>query len=220
MSVKILFAEDEPDLRRLVANYLFKEGFEIVCVENGEQAIDEFFTNQFSLVILDVMMPKVDGFEVCKTIRKESNVPIVMLTARNSEYDELVGFKQGADEYIAKPFKPAILVTRVKSLLKRSGLGIEDIVEIDNIKLLIKQHEVLVDNQKITLTPKEFELLSYLISNKNIALSREQILTAVWGFDYFGDERTVDTHIKCLRAKLGECGNKIKTIRKHGYKFE
>ncbi len=220
MALKILVAEDETRLNYLVCNYLKGAGYEVVGVTDGEAALDAFYTNYFSLVILDIMMPKMDGLEVCREIRKESNVPIVMLTARNTEFDELRGFETGADEYIAKPFSPKILVTRVNSVLKRAGLLQDNEIVLGKLKIHLREHNVYVEEKKIPLTPREYDLLNYLVTNKNLVLSREQILGAVWEYDFDGDARTVDTHIKCLRAKLGECGDYIKTVRKYGYKLE
>lgn len=221
MLSKILIAEDEDNIRKLIASYLVNDGFEIIEASDGEEAIKKFDeNNNLSLVILDVMMPKLDGYSVCNYIRKESkDVPILMLTARNSEYDELEGFNAGADEYISKPFSPRILVTRVKNLLKRTSQNIQDI-SFEKIIIKYRERTVLINNEKIILTPKEFDLLYFLLQNKNIVLTRNQILSKVWGWDYIGYDRTVDTHIKCLRSKIGEYGKNIITIRKVGYKFD
>jgi DNA-binding response OmpR family regulator len=217
----ILLAEDEQNIRKLVASYLVNEGFKVVEACDGEDAISKFDNNyDFSLVILDVMMPKLDGYEVCRHIRKTSEVPVLMLTARDAEMDEITGFNAGADEYISKPFSPKILVTRVKNLLKRTSQNSMQDVELDGIEIKYRERLVLVDGKKSVLTPKEFDLLYYLIQNKNIVLTRNQILSTVWNWDYFGDDRTVDTHIKCLRSKIGKYGKNIVTIRKIGYKFE
>jgi DNA-binding response OmpR family regulator len=218
---KILIAEDESNIRKLVASYLINEGFKVVEACDGEDAIAKFNSDyDFSLIILDVMMPKIDGYEVSRYIRKNSEVPILMLTARDTEIDELTGFNAGADEYISKPFSPRILTTRVKNLLKRNALNSMQDVEIEGIIVKYRERTVLIDGEKAVLTPKEFDLLYYLIQNKNIVLSRSQILSTVWNWDYFGDDRTVDTHIKCLRSKIGNYGKNIVTIRKIGYKFE
>ena len=216
---KILIAEDEANLRKLIASYLRKEGFSTVEASNGREALKLFSEDKFDLVILDIMMPVMDGLEVCKAIRRESTVPIVMLTARSEEYDELSGFSCGADEYITKPFSPAILITRIKSVLKRSHVIGDDEMHLAEITLNIRERRVKVKGQEILLTPKEFDLLYYLILNKNLVLQRDQILEKVWGYDYFGDGRTVDTHIKCLRSKLQDGGDYIKTVRKIGYKL-
>ena len=221
MNNKILIAEDEAHIRKLVAHYLIQEGFQICEAGDGSTALEIYHsTPDLSLVILDVMMPGPDGYEVCKRIRADSDVPILMLTAKDTEGDEVTGFRCGADEYISKPFSPTILVTRVKNLLRRVALNDMEDLEAGGIRVLYRERTVLSNGERVTLTPKEFELLCYLMRNKNIVLSREQIISRIWEMDYFGDTRTVDTHIKCLRAKLGECGKYIHTIRKVGYKFE
>ena len=220
--LKILVADDESRMRKLVNDFLTKKGYKVIEAENGEQALDYFYTDkEISLFILDVMMPKMDGWQVCKEIRKESKIPSVMLTAKSEEEDELLGFDLGADEYISKPFSPKILVARVDSLLRRSNkLSDEKILEEAGITLNLTAHQVSVDGKNIELSFKEFELLQYFMENKGIALSREKILNNVWNYDYFGDARTIDTHVKKLRSKLGECGDCIKTIWGMGYKFE
>lgn len=220
MMNKILLVEDEENLRKIVANYLRKEGFIVVEAADGQEAVDLFVDGEFSLIVLDLMLPKMNGYDVCLNIRRFSKVPIVILTARDGEIDELHGFQCGADEYISKPFSPDILIARIKSLLKRCDLLLENEVMIDGFVINYRQRTVSHNNQRLIFTPKEFDLIYYLVNNKNIALSREQILDAVWGIDYYGDTRTVDTHIKCIRAKLGDFGNQIKTIRKFGYKLE
>lgn len=217
---KILIAEDEPALRELIKSCLLQEGYSVLEAKDGQEAIDIFYEENVSLVILDIMMPKIDGFEVLKRIRKESFVPVLVLTARTTEYDELYGLQLGADDYITKPFSPAVLVSRVKAVLKRSGALSEDILKIDNITLKVKEHEVYVEEERIKLTPKEFDLLHYMMQNKNIVLTREKLLQTIWGYDFFGDARTVDTHMKCLRTKLKDSGSLIKTVRKYGYKLE
>ncbi len=216
----ILLVEDEADLRRIVASYLRKENFTVIEAADGQEALDRFAENDFCLLILDLMLPKRNGFEVCSRIRNQSNVPILILTARDGELDELHGFHCGADEYIAKPFSPEILMARIKSLLKRCNRLLENEVVVDDLVINYRQRTAHYQGQRVILTPKEFDLLYYLVNNCNLALSREQILDAVWGMDYYGDTRTVDTHIKCIRAKLGDLGQKIKTIRKFGYKLE
>lgn len=221
MENKILIAEDEENIRKLISSYLVNEGFTVVAAADGEEAIKKF-DNEYdlSMVILDVMMPKVDGYEVCRYIRKTSEIPVLILTARDTESDELTGFNCGADEYIAKPFSPRILVTRVKNLLKRTSMNSMQDIDLGGISIKYRERSVTVDGQKAVLTPKEFDLLYYLLQNKNIVLTRNQILSNVWDWDYFGDDRTVDTHIKCLRSKIGNYGKNIVTIRKVGYKFE
>jgi DNA-binding response OmpR family regulator len=221
INLNILIAEDEEKIRKLVAGYLNREGFKTAEACDGKQALEMFEkSSDFSLIILDVMMPYLDGFEVCRRIREVSEVPIVMLTARDSEYDELTGFNCGADEYISKPFSSTILVTRVKNLLKRTSSAVGKPIEIEGLKISYREREVMADQRRVSLTPKEFELLYYLVQNRNIVLSRDQILNMVWDMDFYGDDRTVDTHIKCLRAKLGDYGRHIVTLRKVGYKFE
>lgn len=217
---KVLLVEDENDLRKIIANYLKQANFTVVEAADGEQALSLFADGEYDLVILDLMLPKVNGYEVCLDIRRSSKVPIVILTARDSEIDELRGFNCGADEYIAKPFSTNILIARIKSLLKRCDNFMENTVQIKDFSIDNRQRLVYYQGNRVITTPKEFELLYYLVNNRNIALSREQILDAVWGMDYYGDTRTVDTHIKCLRAKLGDFGQQIKTVRKVGYKLE
>jgi DNA-binding response OmpR family regulator len=217
---KILIAEDEPALRNLLKTCLVKEGYSVLEAKDGQEALDVFYSENVSLIILDIMMPKLDGFEVLKTLRLESAVPVLILTARNTEYDELQGLKLGADDYITKPFSPAVLVSRVKAILKRAGMLADNDITANDILLKVKEHEVYVKGEKVNLTPKEFDLLQYLIQNKNVVHSREKLLSAVWGYDFFGDARTVDTHMKCLRTKLNDSGDIIKTVRKYGYKLE
>ena len=217
---KILLVEDEDNLRHIIATYLYKENFFVVEAADGQQAMERFAEDEFCLIILDVMLPKQNGFEVCKQIRSQSKVPVLMLTARDTENDEFSGFHCGADEYISKPFSPDILIARIKSLLKRCDLLLENELTIGELQINYRQRTAAYQNNRLLLTPKEFDLLYYLVNNSNLALSREQILNAVWGYDYYGDTRTVDTHIKCLRAKLGDFGSSIKTIRKFGYKLE
>ena len=193
----------------------------MIEAENGQEAVERFGENEdVVLVMLDVMMPVKDGFEACREIRQKSDVPILMLTARDAEHDEVKGFEMGADEYISKPFSPTILVTRVKNLLRRSGAGDMSDVSAGGLQVLYRERTVVVDGKKIITTPKEFDLLYYLMKNCNIVLSRDQIICTVWDMDYSGDDRTVDTHIKCLRAKLGPYAKCIRTVRKVGYKFE
>lgn len=193
----------------------------MVEAADGQQAVEKFEDNEdVVLVMLDVMMPKKDGYDACREIRGKSNVPILMLTARDSEQDEVAGFGAGADEYIAKPFSPTILVTRVKNLLRRTSSNDMSDVSAGGVKVLYRERTVTVDGKKIITTPKEFDLLYYLIRNTNIVLTRDQIICTVWDMDYAGDDRTVDTHIKCLRAKLGPYAKCIVTVRKVGYKFE
>lgn len=220
-NLKVLMVDDEARMRKLVKDFLTVKGFQVVEAEDGEQAVDIFFQQKdISLVILDVMMPKMDGWEVCKTIRQYSQVPIIMLTARGEERDELQGFKLGVDEYISKPFSPKILVARVEAILRRSNVSASDASEVGGIRIDKAAHEVTIGGEVIDLSYKEFELLTYFMENQGLALSREKILNNVWNYDYFGDARTIDTHVKKLRSKMGEKGNYIKTIWGMGYKFE
>ncbi len=220
--LKILVVDDESRMRKLVKDFLVKNNYEVVEAEDGSAALDIFFEQKdIALVILDVMMPKVDGWEVCREIRGYSKVPIIMLTAKADERDELQGFQLGVDEYISKPFSPKILVARVEAILRRTGqVAGDDIVEAGGIQLNKAAHIILIDGRQIELSYKEFELLTYFMENKGIALSREKILNSVWNYDYFGDARTIDTHVKKLRNKMGEKGNLIKTIWGMGYKFD
>lgn len=217
----ILVVDDEQRMRKLVRDFLTKQNFRVLEAVDGEEAVDVFMENKdIVLVILDVMMPKMDGWETCREIRQYSKVPIIMLTARGGENDELRGFELGVDEYIAKPFSPKILVARVEALLRRTNSANEKNLEYGGIVLNRSAHEVIIDGEKVDLSYKEFELLSYFMENKDIALSRERILNHVWDYDYFGDARTIDTHVKKLRSKMGEKGKYIKTIWGMGYKFE
>jgi two-component system, OmpR family, response regulator ResD len=218
---KILIADDEAAMRKLVGDFLKREGYKVFEAENGKRAVEIFFEEQnFDLVILDVMMPYLDGWAVCREIRASSKVPVIMLTAKSEEADELLGFGLGADEYITKPFSPLILVARVQAILRRTGNEKKALKDYDGIRIDEMGHAVYINEELIDLSPKEFELLIYLFENEGIALSREQILNKIWDFDYFGDERTVDSHIKNLRLKMGEKGEYIQTIRGLGYKFE
>lgn len=226
MTGKILIVDDEDRIRKLVRDFLTREGYSVIEASDGEEALNQFDTNpDLKLIILDVMMPKMDGFEVAKRIRKTSKLPIIMLTAKADEDDELQGFDIGVDEYIAKPFSPKILVARVGAVIRRSQTEVEqqdssNVTEIGGITLDIDAHVVKIDGEEIALSVKEFELLAYFIQNKGIALSRDTILNNVWNYDYFGDARTIDTHVKKLRSKMGDKGNYIKTIWGMGYKFE
>ena len=219
---KILVVDDESRMRKLVKDYLVKNNFEVLEAENGEEAIDIFWSHKdIALIILDVMMPKMDGWQVCREIRKNSQVPIIMLTAKSDERDELLGFELGVDEYISKPCSPKILVARVEAILRRAGKGNqEEVLSVGGIVLNKTAHQVTVDEKPVELSYKEFELLTYFMENKGIALSRETILNHVWNYDYFGDARTIDTHVKKLRSKMGSKGDLIKTIWGMGYKFE
>ena len=220
--IKILVVDDESRMRKLVRDFLERAGFQVLEAGDGMEALDLFYEDQgISLIILDVMMPKMDGWEVCREIRKESKVPIIMLTARGEERDELNGFELGVDEYISKPFSPKSLVARVNALLRRtSGLSMDQTIAAGGIEIDKAAHIVKIDGNMIDLSFKEFELLTYFIENQGIALSREKILNNVWNYDYFGDARTIDTHVKKLRNKLGDKGEYIRTIWGMGYKFE
>lgn len=219
---KILVIDDESRMRKLVRDFLTKKGYEVLEAANGEEAMEIFYEDKdIDLLILDVMMPKMDGWEVCREVRKTSKVPIIMLTAKADERDELLGFELGVDEYVTKPFSPKILVARVEAILRRSNVNTDDgIIRIGDITMNKNAHEVFAGDKLIELSFKEFELLAYFIENQGIALSRERILNNVWNYDYFGDARTIDTHVKKLRNKLGDRGEYIKTIWGMGYKFE
>ncbi len=220
--LRILVVDDESRMRKLVSDFLVKQEYEVLESKDGEEALDIFFKQKdIALLILDVMMPKMDGWEVCREIRAYSKVPIIMLTAKGNEHDELQGFELGVDEYITKPFSPKILVARVEAILRRTNLlASEEAMEAGGIELNKSAHRVLIDGVDVELSYKEFELLAYFIENKGLALSREKILNNVWNYDYFGDARTIDTHVKKLRSKLGKKGELIKTIWGMGYKFE
>lgn len=218
---RILLVDDEPRLRKMVKDFLKRADYDVVEAENGKQALEIFFSDtRIDLIILDVMMPEMNGWEVCRTIRKESDVPIIMLTARGGEGDELQGFDLGADEYISKPFSNKILVARVGAILRRTGEADSEELGAGGIRVDKIAHQVFVDDREIELSFKEFELLCYFIENKGVALSRERILNNVWNYDYYGDARTIDTHVKKLRSKLGDKGDYIVTIRGMGYKFD
>ncbi len=219
---KILVVDDESRMRKLVRDFLTRSNFDVIEAQDGEEALDIFYDDQsISLIILDVMMPKLDGWQVCREIRNSSQVPIIMLTAKSTEKDELQGFELGVDEYISKPFSPKILVARVEAILRRtSTAGSEEQLEAGGIRIDKRAHIVTIDGKTIDLSYKEFELLSYFLENQGIALSREVILNHVWNYDYFGDARTIDTHVKKLRSKMGDKGECIKTIWGMGYKFE
>ena len=219
--LKVLVVDDEARMRKLVRDFLTVKGFLVVEAGDGEEAIDIFFEQKdIALILLDVMMPKMDGWEVCRTIRKYTQVPIIMLTARGEEQDELQGFSLGVDEYISKPFSPKILVARVEAILRRSSTMSQEVIDVGGIHIDKSAHQVLVDGKNVDLSYKEFELITYFAENQGIALSREKILNNVWNYDYFGDARTIDTHVKKLRSKLGDKGDYIKTIWGMGYKFE
>ncbi len=219
---KILVVDDEQRMRKIINDFLTKSDYNVIEACDGEDALDKFFKNKdIDLIILDIMMPKLDGWGVCKEIRKESKVPIIMLTARSDEEDELQGFKLGVDEYISKPFSPKILVARVEAILRRcKGISSDDVIVCDGIVMNRLTHIVTIDGKEVDFSYKEFELLAYFLQNQGIALPRENILNNVWNYDYYGEDRTIDTHVKKIRAKLGNKGKYIKTIWGIGYKFE
>lgn len=221
-SLKVLIVDDESRMRKLVSDFLTRKGYQVIEAGDGEEAIDKFYEDKnISLVILDVMMPKMNGWDTCRQIRKNSNVPIIMLTAKSDEASELNGFDCGADEYISKPFSPKILTARVDALIRRSySIDSSEMIDVGGIVINKAAHIVKINDEEIELSFKEFELLTYFVDNKGIALSREKILNNVWNYDYFGDARTIDTHVKKLRKKLGDKGDYIKTIWGMGYKFE
>ena len=221
--LKILVVDDESRMRKIVRDFLVRKGYEVIEAGDGESALDEFYkTKSIALVLFDVMMPKMNGWEVCKEIRETSKVPIIMLTAKSEESDELLGFDLGVDEYITKPFSPKILVARVEAILRRTN-QMEEALEVKTLAGIVLDktaHQVTIDGKSVDLSLKEFELLEYFMSNPGVALSRDQILNGVWDYDYYGDARTIDTHVKKLRSKMGEKGNCIKTVWGLGYKFE
>lgn len=219
--MKILVVDDESRMRKLVKDFLVRSNYEVAEAGNGEEALDLFYEDKtIDLILLDIMMPKMDGWQVCREIRQFSKVPIIMLTAKSEERDELLGFELGVDEYISKPFSPKILVARVEAILRRTNAADTQTLEAGGIILNLAAHEVKIDGEPIELSYKEFELLTYFIKNQKVALSRENILNNVWNYDYFGDARTIDTHVKKLRNKMGKKGNYIKTVWGMGYKFE
>ena len=219
--LKILVVDDETRMRKLVSDFLKKNGYQVIEAADGSEALDIFFEQQdIALIILDVMMPKMDGWQVCKELRTYSKVPIIMLTAKSEERDELLGFELGVDEYITKPFSPKILVARVEAILRRVGAGAsDDILEAGGIVVDRAAHSVMIDGEPVDLSYKEFELLVFFMENIGMALSREKILNSVWNYDYYGDARTIDTHVKKLRSKMGPKGDLIKTIWGLGYKL-
>ncbi|MBR5165777.1 MAG: response regulator transcription factor [Ruminococcus sp.] len=220
----ILIVDDEVNIRKVVREYAEFEGYEITEAENGMEAVSLCHENDYDLIIMDVMMPRLDGYSACKEIHKTKNIPVIMLSARGEEYDKLFGFEIGVDDYVVKPFSPKELMARVKVALKRSKQSSDpnqiDKFVFEGLEVDIAGREVYVNGQKASMTPKEYDLLFYLVRNKNIALSRDQLLEEVWGYDFFGDDRTVDTHIKMLRNSLGEYRKFIVTLRGMGYKFE
>lgn len=217
--MKILVVDDEAGIRSVIREYLENENYDVIESSNGEEAINAALDNNIDLIIMDIMMPVLDGFSAAKEILKDKKIPVIMLSARSEEYDKLLGFDLGIDDYITKPFSPKEMVARVKAVLKRS-YNITDAFVYDGLTVDFRAHTVKVDEKEVKVTPKEYELLCYFISNPHVALSREQLLAKVWGYDFFGDDRTVDTHIKMLRNNLGTYRNLITTVRSVGYKFE
>ena len=221
MPIKILVADDEERIRKIIGDYLKNDGYDVIEAENGQDALQKFYSNSdLSLMILDVMMPVKDGWEVCKEIRDESSIPIIFLTALGEDYDEIKGLEIGADDYITKPFGYEVFMARVKAILRRINIDCDKIIRLKELEIDSSSRIVKVNNIAVEMSPKEYELLIYLLENKNIALEREKILDAVWGYDFYGDSRTIDTHIKNIRAKIGEVGLCIKTVRGFGYRFE
>ncbi|MDO4995837.1 MAG: response regulator transcription factor [Bacilli bacterium] len=216
--MKILIVDDEDKIREVIKEYLEANNYTCNETDNGEKALELLKKNDYDLLVLDIMMPKMDGFEVLKQLPKEFRIPTIILSARSEELDKLQGFDLGIDDYLTKPFSPKELVARVKAILNRTN-NIQDIYKLDTLELNYSSHTLKIDNKLIEVTPKEFELLSYLIKNKDIAVSREQLLSKIWGYDYFGDDRTIDTHMKMLRSNLGKYRDHIKTVRGIGYKF-
>lgn len=220
-SVNIMVVEDEERIRKLIAKYLKLEGYQVFEAEDGEKALDLWVDEKIDLIILDVMLPKYDGWSVCRKIRLESDLPIIMLTARGEENDKIFGFELGVDDYVTKPFSPKELIARVKALLKRVGSNMgKELILLGNMKIDRKSHKIEIDKETIELTPKEYDLILYFIENQGVALSREVILDRIWGYDYYGDLRTVDTHIKRLRKKITEADLEIDTVRGVGYRAE
>lgn len=217
--MKILIVDDEALIRDVIREYLLLEGYEVDEAKDGDDAINKCKLNDYALVIMDIMMPHKDGYQACKEIKAMKDIPFIMLSARSEEYDKLIGFDLGIDDYVTKPFSPKELMARVKAVLKRTTQE-SDLYQLETLVIDDKAHEVIIDGENIYLTPKEYDLLKYFVSNKNIALSREQLLTNVWGYDFYGDDRTIDTHVKTLRKNLGKYGDYIKTVRGIGYKFE
>ena len=216
--MRVLVVDDEKLIRDVIKEYLLLENIEVEEASNGEEALNEVKQEDFDIIIMDIMMPKMDRYTACREIKKIKDIPFIMLSARGEEYDKLIGFDLGIDDYVTKPFSPKELVARIKAVTKRREVT-SNIFEIKGIKLDDLAHDVFVDNKKIYLTPKEYELLKYFIDNKNIALSRENLLSHIWGYDFYGDDRTVDTHVKTLRKNLGKYKDMIVTVRGLGYKF-
>ena len=217
--MRVLVVDDEELIRDVIKEYLVLENYEVYEAENGLEAIELVKNNNFDIIIMDIMMPKMDGYTACKEIKKIKDIPFIMLSARGEEYDKLIGFDLGIDDYVTKPFSPKELVARIKAVTKRKD-NESSVYVIEGIKLDNIAHDVYIDGEKIYLTPKEYDLLKYFIDNKNIALSREKLLSTIWGYDFYGDDRTIDTHVKTLRKHLGKYKNMVVTVRGMGYKFQ
>ncbi len=218
--MKVLIVDDEELIRNVIKEYLVLNDYEYGEAETGKQAVEKIKNENYDIVIMDIMMPEMDGFKAVKKIREfNKKIPFIMLSARSEEYDKLMGFDLGIDDYVTKPFSPKELVARIKAIVKRTN-NKEDSYNFDGLKIDKIAHEVYIDSNVINLTPKEYELLLYLVENKNIVLTREQLLSSIWGYDFYGDDRTIDTHVKTLRSRLGKYRDFIKTVRKVGYKFE
>ena len=219
---KILVVDDEIKIREIIKEYAEFEGYEVAQAEDGMQAVEMVKNQDFDIIIMDVMMPKLDGYSACKEIRKIKQIPVIMLSARGEEYDKLFGFEIGVDDYVVKPFSPKELMARIRAVRNRASASqrTEDVIRYEGLEINFTAREVKIDGEKVSMTPKEYDLLFYLVKNMNIALSREKLLEEVWGFDFYGDDRTVDTHIKMLRNSLGKYRNLIVTLRGMGYKFE
>jgi response regulator receiver domain protein len=222
LMAKILVVDDEIKIREIIKEYAEFEGYEVAQAEDGMQAVEMVKNQDFDIIIMDVMMPKLDGYSACKEIRKIKQIPVIMLSARGEEYDKLFGFEIGVDDYVVKPFSPKELMARIRAVLNRASASqrTEDVIRYEGLEINFTAREVKIDGKKVSMTPKEYDLLFYLVKNMNIALSREKLLEEVWGFDFYGDDRTVDTHIKMLRNSLGKYRNLIVTLRGMGYKFE
>ena len=216
--MRVLVVDDEKLIRDVIKEYLLLENFDVEEASNGLEAVDKVKKDDFDIIIMDIMMPKMDGYTACREIKKLKDIPFIMLSARGEEYDKLIGFDLGIDDYVTKPFSPKELVARIKAVTKRKEV-VSNTFEIKGIKLDDLAHDVYIDNKKVYLTPKEYDLLKYFIDNKNIALSRENLLSHIWGYDFYGDDRTVDTHVKTLRKHLGKYKDMIVTVRAVGYKF-
>lgn len=217
--MKILIVDDEKGIREVIKEYCKIENYEVIEAENGIEAIEKVKQENIDIVVLDIMMPKLDGYSALKEIKQIKNIPVILLSARKEEFDKLMGFECGTDDYLTKPFSPRELMARIKAILKRTNNELDEFI-LDTLKIDFKEHTLTIDNEEVKITPKEFELLTYFIKNSNIALSREQILSKIWGYDFFGDDRTIDTHIKMLRNNLKQYRNKIVTVRGMGYRFE